>query len=172
MYGVVRQVASDSFASFENSIVTLQHPDRLDFLKRLGSKKELASTDQLKRLWFELLTEMNESGKIVNFETSVVDTAGKSQMEKVIRVGSFNLVKNGAYLHYLPETREVTILSRQPDGEAVSETEKLFSDPQDMNHFTLDPTRGVLLGKMVNTPSLSERLEQGGVVGYVILAVI
>jgi biopolymer transport protein ExbB len=35
--------------------------------------------------------------------------------------------------------------------------------------LALDPTRGVLLGLLVETPNPLERLQQGGIVGYVIL---
>lgn len=39
-----------------------------------------------------------------------------------------------------------------------------------MVEFGLDPTGGSILGLLVQAPSLSERVEQGGAVGYVILA--
>jgi biopolymer transport protein ExbB len=172
MYGVVRQVAADTFSSFETSITSFQNKDRLDFLKSISGKKQLASTEQLKQLWLELLSDMNKSGQVVKFNGDVTLANGQTEARDIVRVGTFNMVSDGKYLHYLPETGQVTVLKRQPSSTALSQASSLVSGEAELNNFTVDPTRGVLLSKMVNAPTLSERVAQGGVVGYVILGVL
>ena len=51
---------------------------------------------------------MTESGKVVKFTTDVIDTNGSKQSTEVVRVGSFNIVADGKYLTYSPETGNVT----------------------------------------------------------------
>jgi len=40
-----------------------------------------------------------------------------------------------------------------------------------MSAFGLDPTRGSLVDNLVKAPSIQERIEQGGIVGYIIIGV-
>lgn len=172
MYGVVRQTSADAYSSFENSLVTIEHQERLAFLKNLSGKKVLANSKQLRQLWFELLNEASESAKVSKFESTVLNSTGEAVKKEIVRVGSFNIVSGGEYLQYLPETKDISALTRQPKGGAMGHAEDLQSLSSGFTTFTVDPTRGVLLSKLVNAPKLSERIEQGGIVGYVILAVL
>ena len=71
MFGVLQQVAGDTRGQFQNSVTTVQFPDREEFLTELastlGSTSRLASMEQIERLWFELQREMTESGRVVRF---------------------------------------------------------------------------------------------------------
>ena len=84
--------------------------------KKIGSNSKLPSIDEIERLWYELQREMTESGKVVKFTTDVIDTNGSKQSTEVVRVGSFNIVADGKYLTYSPETGNVTEIPRQPEG--------------------------------------------------------
>ena len=177
LFGVLQQVAGDARAQFQNSLTNIEYPDRAQFLTdlaaKMGSSSQLASIEEIERLWFELQRQATEQGKVKrirNFE--VVTTDGEISVEDIVRVGSFNLVADGRYLQHNPDTNSVSELQRQPEqGRFVNSTSALINAaPGTFARFGLDPTRGVILGAYVNTPNLQERVNQGGIVGYVIIA--
>ncbi len=177
LFGVLQQVAGDARAQFQNSFTNIEYPDRAQFLTdlaaKMGSSSQLASIEEIERLWFELQREATELGKvklIPNFEFTTPN--GELTVENIVRVGAFNLVADGRYLQRNPDTNTVSELQRQPEqGRFVNSTSDLLAAaPGTFARFGLDPTRGVILAAFVDTPNLQERVNQGGIVGYVIIA--
>lgn len=168
MFGVVKQISGDLSATLKNSVVSAELSGREKFVTELASRKELPNITELKKLWFEIMTEISESGKVKTFVAPVIEANGKKVEKSVTRVGSFNLVSEGKYLVYQGETSQITELARQPDSKFLGMIED-FEGAKDIAALAIDPTRGTLLSMLVNAPSLGERLSQGGVVGYVIL---
>ena len=174
LFGVMQQVAGDARTRFDNSLTNVQYPDRSPFLedlaKKIGSNSKLPSIDEIERLWYELQREMTESGKVVKFTTDVIDTNGSKQSTEVVRVGSFNIVADGKYLTYSPETGNVTEIPRQPEGRRyTSSTSNVFDSGDEKVSFGIDPTLGGVLASLVARPNLMERVQQGGIVGYLVL---
>ena len=174
LFGVMQQVAGDARTRFDNSLTNVQYPDRSPFLedlaKKIGSNSKLPSIDEIERLWYELQREMTESGKVVKFTTDVIDTNGSKQSTEVVRVGSFNIVADGKYLTYSPETGNVTEIPRQPEGRRyTSSTSNVFETGDEKVSFGIDPTLGGVLASLVARPNLMERVQQGGIVGYLVL---
>lgn len=174
LFGVLQQAAGDARGQFENSLTNLQYPDRGEFLtglaQKMASATKLASIEEIERLWFELQREMTESGKVVRFPGQVVTAGGAQEQKDIIRVGVFNLVADGKYLQFFPETQRAVELPRQPQPRFVNSAEDLTRATEGHVTFGVDPTRGQLLGLLVQEPTLRERVDQGGVVGYIILA--
>ena len=174
LFGVMQQVAGDARTRFDNSLTNVQYPDRSPFLedlaKKIGSNSKLPSIEEIERLWFELQREMTESGKVVKFTTDVIDTNGSKQSTEVVRVGAFNIVADGKYLTYSPETGNVTEIPRQPEGRRyTSSTSNVFEAGDEKVSFGVDPTLGGVLASLVARPNLMERVQQGGIVGYLVL---
>ena len=174
LFGVMQQVAGDARTRFDNSLTNVQYPDRSPFLedlaKKIGSNSKLPSIEEIERLWFELQREMTESGKVVKFTTDVIDTNGSKQSTEVVRVGAFNIVADGKYLTYSPETGNVTEIPRQPeDRRYTSSTSNVFEAGDEKVSFGVDPTLGGVLASLVARPNLMERVQQGGIVGYLVL---
>jgi biopolymer transport protein ExbB len=60
-------------------------------------------------------------------------------------------------------------LARQPEGKYLGFLEDFEeSTVPEILPMGVDPSRGVLLGMLVNAPSFMERFHQGGLVGYII----
>jgi len=175
LFGVLQQASGDARGNFEASVTQVQFPDRNDFLlalaKKMGSSNRLATMEEIERLWFEVQREMTESGKITTFTTNVVDATGVEQAQEVTRIGSFNVVSDGKYLEYVPETGRLVELQRQPQSRYTGRIEPLIDADSGLHAIGLDPTRGQLLGLLVQSPSLSERIAQGKTVGYVIITI-
>lgn len=176
LFGVLQQIAGDTKNKFYNSVVSAQISGRSDFLDKMaqdmGSSSKLASIEEIERVWFEMQREMTESGKVTKFTTDVVEAGGQKVSKEVVRVGPFALVADGKYLEYNGVTGTVSELIRQPaDRYNSSAAELQESTSGELVQFGIDPTGGSILGLLVQAPNLKERVEQGGVVGYIILIV-
>jgi len=173
LFGVLQQASGDARGNFEASVTQVQFPDRTDFLlqfaKKMGASNRLASIEEIERLWFELQREMTETGKVSTFTTSVVDASGVEGQQVVTRIGAFNVVADGKYLEFVPETGRLVELQRQPQSRYTARISDLTEGTSGLHPMGLDPTRGQLLGLLVQSPSLAERIAQGKTVGYVII---
>lgn len=175
LFGVLQQVSGDTAGKFKLSNVSAQFPGRDVFFEELaqsmGGSSNLASIEQIEQVWYELQREMTEQGKVARFTTDVVEANGNKVNKEVLRVGAFSLVADGQYLDLNPSTGTVAELVRQPAGRFLDKAQELQSSTSDVVPFALDPTGGSILGLLVQAPTTQERVEQGGTVGYIIIAV-
>jgi len=88
----------------------------------------------------------------------------------VVRVGVFNAVSGDRFLKYEAETGTLQELARQPAGRFQSMAGDLSEAQDGTITMAVDPSRGQLLSLLVQAPGFSERIQQGGLVGYVIIA--
>jgi biopolymer transport protein ExbB len=179
LFGHLTSTAGDLRSNFLTSIISVQYPAREQFIDELIAKmsgaEELPSIEEIERVWFELQREMTESGRVVKFRTTVTSAGGEKMEQDVVRVGTFNLVNSeGEYLQYSSENGSVAVLARQPSGPYMSWAKDLASATSGVSAFGVDPTGptgGSYLAALIDSPTLTERWHQGGVVGYVITAV-
>lgn len=172
LFGVVKQVAGDTKGVFDHSVISAEFPGRAAPIDQLARRKKLPNIDELAGLWLALQKELTESGKVSRFNTKVTTLTGEEIDTKVTRVGSFNLVGNGEYLRWLPEVGKVAELGRQPQGRYLDLVADFEDQKSGMAPLAIDPSRGTILSLLVQAPSLVERIQQGGVVGYVILCIL
>lgn len=168
LFGVAKQTAGDLNADLRHSLVSAQFPDRAEKLNLISGSKSLPTIEQLETLWYTLQHEMTESGKVVHFKTKI-QVAGELKEAKVTRIGTFNVLSNGEYLEFLPDTKRLNLLDRQPDSEYLSLAEEIGNAKKGPVEVGIDPTRGVILGMLIKAPNTLERIKQGGVIGYIIL---
>lgn len=172
MFGVVKQVAGDFKGQFENSNISAQFPGREAFMAEMAETKKLPGIDELNKLWYEMQREMTETGNIVKFKAQVVKPDGSKADTTVTRIGAFNLTADGKYLNYQASTGQIIELPRQPQSKYLGMISDLEGATEGYENFGVDPSRGTILGMLVQAPSLSERVQQGGLVGYVILSLL
>lgn len=173
LFGVLQQAAGDARGQFENSLTHVQYPARIKFLndlaQKMGQTSRLASIEEIEQLWFELQREMTESGKVVRFPAKIITANGDEVEQEIVRVGAFNVVSGDKYLQFVPETGNIIELGRQPQDRYRKRVAELTSATGGIAPFPIDPSRGQILSLLVQAPTLQERIDQGGVVGYVIL---
>lgn len=173
LFGVLQQVASDAQAQFHSSLTQLEYPQRTDFLidfaGRMGQANRLPELSEIEKLWFELQREMVESGRVVTRTQAVVDARGQEVERQVTRVGLFNVVADGKYLQYVPETGRLLEFARQPESRYMQGPRAFASGEEEIFPFAIDPVRGQLLAILTQAPNLRERVDQGGVIGYIII---
>lgn len=174
LFGVLQQVAGDVRGLLRDSVTSTQFEGREVFLAELiekaGGAGSLPSVEEIERLWFEMQREMTASGRTVTYPAKIVGDDGGLREAPVTRVGVFNAVSGGRYLNYEAETGKLVELPRQPEGRFLDVAEAFVSTDAERADFWVDPTRGSLLSLLIQTPDLRERIDQGGMVGYLIVA--
>jgi len=174
LFGVLQTVSGDTQGRFAASLTNIEFPDRSEFLVELGSKmagaSSLASIGDIERLWAMLQQEVVESGKVTRFNHLVTRADGTQEEMEVLRVGSFNLVSENGYLEFNSDGT-ISELLRQPERKYLGTTGDLMdADAGEAVGFGVDVTRGGILGLLVESPTIKDRIEQGGIVGYCIIA--
>jgi biopolymer transport protein ExbB len=169
LFGVVRQVAGDAKGIIDNSLISAEIGGRSALADELAQVRGLPSMADLTDLYVLLLEEMAESGGVVRFEKEVIRPDGRAQNAEVIRVGVFNAISGDEFLQYVPESGNLQVLARQPAGRFRSLAAGLADAASGVVPMAVDPSRGAILGLLIQAPSLLERIQQGGLVGYVII---
>ncbi len=173
LFGVLQTVSGDTQGRFAASLTNIEYPDRSAFLVELGSKmagaSSLASIEDIEQLWAMLQKEVVETGKVTRFNHLVTRADGTQEEMEVIRVGAFNLASEAGYLEY-NDDGTISELLRQPDGRFTGTTGDLMDASEGAVAFGVDVTRGGILGLLVESPTIKDRIEQGGIVGYCIIA--
>ena len=172
MFGVVKGEAGDFAGKLAASNISAQYPGRDTFIAELGARKSLPKIEELEQFWEAQLFEMVQSGKIVKFQGDVTAIDGNVETTSIHRVGPFNLTADGKYVVYKPELGLIQQLSQQPEGYQVSAVGTWEDTTSGVAPFYIDPARGVLLNIFTNKASLEDRLEAGGTIGYIILALL
>ncbi len=172
LQGVTRQMARDIKNVISASLVSAEKTERIEAIDTLANSKELPSSEQLQILWQTILEEMIESGKVSQFKAGVVTTDGEEIEKIVTRVGTFNASADGQFLRYLPDTGRLIEPRRQPSYRFQKLAAKLEKhNNEELLPMVVDPTRGAMLALLVQKPNLKERIQQGGVIGYIIIAI-
>jgi biopolymer transport protein ExbB len=188
LFGVTRQVAGDAATVMTQSLLSTQYgvpadgEERAEFMRRLAGARALPSIVELERLWYEIVREMTDGAKVAKYRTGVApldnpdtpEDESKTLVEMdVVRVGPFTASSNGQYLGYLPSRKALTVLNGvMPSNlQNIGRSLQSAAGSNSYERAVVDPASGALLGLYVLRPNVIQRIEEGEVVGYVILAV-
>ncbi|MCI0400679.1 MAG: MotA/TolQ/ExbB proton channel family protein [Gammaproteobacteria bacterium] len=170
LHGIVREAAGNLKGILASSLVSAQKPDRAPYAEALAESQELPSIEELEGLWLLALEEMVESGKVVRFPAKVITGAGEEKEQQVTRIGVFDAVTDGRFLRYLPEAGKLVEPQRQPALHFQRMALNLDQASSGIVAMPIDPTRGAILALLIQTPDIATRINQGGIVGYIIMA--
>lgn len=177
LFGHLTAAAGDLSSNLDVSLVSAQYPDRGEFLggliDKMSTSDRLPSIEEIERVWYEMLREITETGKVAKFTTEVATATGERAPREVVRIGAFNVIDtDGNYLSYGNE--HLSVLPRQPGGGYNAWAAELANASSGMHKFGIDPTGptgGSFLAAIIDSPTIEERWHQGGYVGYAITAV-
>lgn len=167
LFGVVRQTAGDTQSQWQGSLLNMQFPKRMQTLETLSASRGIPTLEALENFWYLLQQDMTASGKISRFEAPVVGRDGQQRQLAVVTVGPFVALQGEDYLLYQADTERLLVAARQPAGGGL--VDEFMQSRSELADLRVDPTRGNVIQQLQQTPSLAERLHQGGVVGYVIV---
>ncbi len=171
LFGVVRQFAGDFHAQLLSSLTMVERPEDLAFIHHLSNSRKLPNIAELSRYWLLILEEMVGSGRVTWFNGEVLRPDGRRELDRILRVGSFNAIADGLYLSHIQGRNQFLQLSRQPQGRYLRLARNLeAASPGEMAFFALDPAQGAILAQLVQSPSPLERVRQGRAIGVIILA--
>lgn len=169
LFGAVREFAGTLKADLDNSLTSVQFPGRGQALDALARSQELPNMTQLENLWLAVLQEMTETGKSTRFKGAVTTAAGEERQADIYRIGAFSALADGKYLRYAPETRQLLEFPRQPDRQFLALARNLDAPGGQIVKAAVDPSRGVVLDLAMQIPTTAERIQQGGMIGYIII---
>ena len=185
LFGVIQQTASESQEDYKTSLISAHYPERSENLRlmveKMASLTELVSIDEIEELWFELQNEMVEQSKIVTFNKQVNFISGyekgedgkdyaiyEPQERTVTRVGVFAGLSGNDIVTYNNE-HGLVAFKDQMRGEFIELSNGLQNSSSGISTLLLDPTKGALLSAYSGKPTLQEKVDEGGIVGYLIL---
>jgi biopolymer transport protein ExbB len=177
LFGHITAAAGDTIARLDQSLVSAEYPGRSESLneliEKMSSNSRLPSLEDIENLSYEISREMVEAGRVSRFTRDVLTADGSQSEQEVVRIGLFNLVSNGHYLSYNPDSGVLTELARQPWGLGKGAS-ALQAANIGFVAVEIDPTGpagGDLLDALADRPGLIEKWHQGGLVGYVITGI-
>nr|WP_298173860.1 MotA/TolQ/ExbB proton channel family protein [uncultured Pseudomonas sp.] len=167
LFGVVRQSAGDVAGQWQDNLLNAQFPQRLKQLKALAESRSLPSAADLDGYWMLLLEDLTASGRVEQLQLPVVAADGSRSEQAVLRVGNFSAYGADAFLRYDADAAELLAPARQPSG--LGQVEDYLNGDGALASLPVDPSRGTLLAQLQRQPGLWDRLQQGGLVGWVII---
>ena len=181
LFGHMQSITTDSRVTFESSLTAAEFgKEREKFLgdltQKMGESTELPTIEEIERVWYEIMREMKATGEVSRFTATVINVDGTQTECDVVRVGVYNAVCGNSYLEYVPTKGQYQFLARQPAGRYTSSAGRVSNADSSSGYvsFSVDPSGpsgGALLANLVQNPSLLERINQGGIIGYIILAI-
>lgn len=177
LFGLLQQSAADLVGVVRNSPTSLDYPGRetwlADLIARMEKASEIFTIEDLEQLWFLVQQEITASGQIVSVEGEVITESGDRQTISMTRVGKFNLISDQpapVYLSWQAESQRASLLKRQPEDRYLDQIAAYSKNSDGVAPLGIDPTGGSLLTRLVDAPSLMDRVHQGGLIGYLIVA--
>ncbi|OJA04169.1 MotA/TolQ/ExbB proton channel family protein [Halomonas sp. QHL1] len=147
----------------EESLLTLEEgslPPRLDDV-------EVLERHQLEYVVDRLAALTARTGRAERLSMPVADANGEVAERELMRLGDFAAFTENELLERGENDGNLVVLPRTPDA-----IDGLLTDyyQGESSVFAIDPTQGSVLEALAQQPSLWERFQQGGYVGYVVVA--
>ena len=173
LLGQFRQAAQESMPVIRNSLASAEYPGRADGLSEVAQSRSLPTREELDRLPKALLQEMLAQSEVKSFQAEVaqVGAEGQTEVKDVFRVGIFNAVTVDGTRFVEMQGGSLKAFAKQPPGNFSSAMANLVSaGPEDVVMAPIDPSKGDLFDTYGKLPTFDDRIEAGGTVGYVIIA--
>ncbi|EIF8946797.1 MotA/TolQ/ExbB proton channel family protein [Vibrio cholerae] len=171
MFGVVRQNAKELQSELDQSVTGVEPRAHQQSIDDVVAAKTLPSMAQLRGLWQAMSEEIRASGQIQTTEIRWLNGQGETQTVPALRLGSLGLISEQGYVKWDNARQQALSYQQLPsDFPTFSHIRTLVDG--DVVTMKVDPSRGVLLEQLALTPTLSQRLQAGGVIGNVILVLL
>lgn len=171
LFGVVRQSAKDLKRELDSSVTDIDASQYSNVVDEIVDAKSLPSMAQLNGLWLSMVEQIEASGELGQAEVTYINGEGERSNVVASRLGVFGLINEQGYLNWNGSRHTAIDYLKQPDN---GPTQAVISSLEngDIQSIVVDPSRGMMLEQLANTPSLQDRIQAGGVVGKIILALL
>ena len=171
LFGVVRQNAKELGAELSSTVNSVDRAEHTATVDQIIDAKSLPSMPQLSGLWMSMVEQIQASSELSKSQIAFINGEGNTQSVDAYRLGSIGLVTDQGYVSWNTQREDAIAYLKQPsNGPTLASLSSLANG--DVSNVVVDPSRGFMLEQLALTPSLTDRLQAGGVVGKVILGLL
>lgn len=171
LFGVVRQNAKELGAELNSTINSVDRGAHTETVNQIIDAKSLPSMPQLSGLWASMNEQIQASSELSKSQIAFINGEGNTQTVDAYRLGSIGLVTEQGYVIWNTQREDAIAYLKQPsNGPTLASLSSLANG--EVSNVVVDPSRGFMLEQLALTPSLTDRLQAGGVVGKVILGLL
>ncbi|WP_052879534.1 MotA/TolQ/ExbB proton channel family protein [Vibrio coralliirubri] len=171
LFGVVRQNAKELGAELSSTVNSVDRAEHTSTVDQIIDAKSLPSMPQLSGLWMSMVEQIQASSELSKSQIAFINGEGNTQTVDAYRLGSIGLVTDQGYVSWNTQREDAIAYLKQPlNGPTLASLSTLANG--DVSNVVVDPSRGFMLEQLALTPSLTDRLQAGGVVGKVILGLL
>lgn len=171
LFGVVRQTAKDLDAEMAFSVTGADRKEYKTVVEQIVDAKALPSMTQLHGLWKGMTDQIVASAELRDVSVPYINGEGYQSVVHAYRLGSIGLIGEQGYLAWDGKRQVAKSYLKQPEnGPAYSSLDVLLQSG--LQAAVVDPSRGIMLEQLANSPELKDRIEHGGVVGKIILGLL
>ncbi|MDW1795872.1 MotA/TolQ/ExbB proton channel family protein [Vibrio sp. Vb2297] len=168
LFGVVRQNAKELESELKSSVTGVDANSYQKDIDAIVAAKSLPTLTQLQAMWRSMEEQIKASGEMANVSFTLLNGEGREQTVSGVRLGSMALLDDTGYVKWNGQRGDAVNYLRQPESGPTANT----ISSGDIDALIIDPSRGILLEQLANSPTLADRLNAGGVVGKIILGLL
>ncbi|MCS0030027.1 MotA/TolQ/ExbB proton channel family protein [Vibrio alginolyticus] len=168
LFGVVRQNAKELESELKSSVTGVDANSYQKDIDAIVAAKSLPTLTQLQAMWRSMEEQIKASGEMANVSFTLLNGEGREQTVNGVRLGSMALLDDTGYVKWNGQRGDAVNYLRQPESGPTANT----ISSGDIDALVIDPSRGILLEQIANSPTLADRLNAGGVVGKIILGLL
>ncbi|MCA0934499.1 MotA/TolQ/ExbB proton channel family protein [Vibrio alginolyticus] len=168
LFGVVRQNAKELESELKHSVTGVDGNTYQKDIEAIVAATSLPTLPQLRAMWRSMEEQVRASGELANVSFTLLDGEGREQTVTGTRLGAMALLDEKGYLKWNGQRGDAVNYLRQPENGPTASS--LTSG--NLDSVVIDPSRGILLEQLANSPTLQDRLNAGGVVGKIILGLL
>jgi len=166
LFSFAKKYAKQASEKIDNSFSRARFPDHQQSLA-FANNADVPQLQDLKMLWLILMQEMIAKAGVSRFDGKVINEKGQTVATQIVQIGAFNAIDaQGNYL--APHASTGLLQVRIGVNEALKQQAREFVNGTS-SQLIIDPLKGQLLDQQSRTPNLHQRIEQGGLVGHIIL---
>ncbi|WP_215405845.1 MotA/TolQ/ExbB proton channel family protein [Vibrio gigantis] len=171
LFGVVRQNAKELGAELSSTVNSVDRAEHTATVDQIIDAKSLPSMPQLSGLWMSMVEQIQASSELSKSQIAFINGEGNTNKVDAYRLGSVGLVTEQGYVSWNTQREDAIAYLKQPEnGPTLASLSALANG--EVANVVVDPSRGFMLEQLALTPSLTDRLQAGGVVGKVILGLL
>ncbi len=180
LLGQFRTAAGETMPEIANSFANFEYTGRVEGISEIAQARVLPTRAQLERLPKAMIQEMIAQSEVKAFKSKVngLGKDGENVEADLMRVGVFTAATtNGNKFVEVKRNDDgstyLEVFKRQPAGAFASGIGSLKNAGENaIVRAPVDPSKGNLFGILGELPSFQERINDGGFVGYVIIALL
>lgn len=177
LLGQFRTAAGETMPVINSSLSNFQYPGRTERLSEVAQARTLPTRQDLDSLPKAMLREMIAQSEVTSFTSEVAGVGSNGEVQEVAltRIGVFTAATNDGtdFVEVISDNTDepfLQVFKAQPGGKFRGQMRSLINAGEGETLVVpFDPSKGDLFAIAGETPSLQERIAQGGAVGAVIL---